>query len=83
MHGEGTWEPRLVAPSLQIVRDCLQVFRRFANGRSCPAELEANPPSEQEQARFIKGIRQLTAADAEAWAFWAVQIEIDPEGYAG
>src|SRR5260370_36478103 len=70
MHGGGLWEPTLVAPSLPIFRDCLEAVRRFANGRGCLAELEANPPSEQEQARFIKDIRQFTAADAEASAFW-------------
>ncbi len=29
----------------------------------------------------MKDIRQLTTSSAEAWAFWAVQIEVDPEGY--
>jgi hypothetical protein len=83
MHGEGSWQPRLVAPSLEVFRDCLEIFRRFAHRRNTPGELEANPPSEQEQSQFLKEIRQLTAEDADACAFWAVQIEMDPDGHNG
>jgi hypothetical protein len=83
MHGEGSWEPKLVAASLEIFGDCLEAFRRFANRKNSPVELEVNPPSEQKQAQFLKEIRQLTSEDPEAWAFWAVQIDVDPEGYEG
>jgi hypothetical protein len=81
-HGEGAWEPILVAPSLEIFRRCLEVFRRFANGRSCPVDLEANPASVEEQSQFLAEIRQLTAEDPGAWGFWAVQAEIDADGWS-
>jgi hypothetical protein len=78
-HGNPDWS----RPSLEVFRDCLEIFRRFAVGRSSPVELEANPASEQEQLEFLKELRQLTAENADAWAFWAVQIDIDPEDYGG
>jgi len=83
MHGEGSWEPSVVAPSLELFRECLTVFRRFAHSRGSPVELEANPPSEDERMHFIGRIKELTASEEEAWVFWAVQIETDPEGYSG
>uniref|UniRef100_Q01RX3 Uncharacterized protein n=1 Tax=Solibacter usitatus (strain Ellin6076) TaxID=234267 RepID=Q01RX3_SOLUE len=30
MHGQGSWEAKLIAPSLDVLRGCLTVFRRFA-----------------------------------------------------
>src|SRR5215831_739456 len=54
MQGEGSWEPRVVAPDLEMFRDCLEIFRRFAHARGSPVELERNPPSEQEQTQFVK-----------------------------
>ncbi len=83
MHGQGSWEPELIAPSLETFRECLDVFRRFAEGRSCPGELKAHLPSEEERARFLTDIKRLTTTDdVEAWFFWAVQIETDPDSLA-
>ena len=83
MHGEGFWDPDLIAPSLESFRNCLEVFRRFAHGRSCPAEVEANPPSKQEKSQFLRDIKRLTDDDSEAWGFWAVRIDLDPEECEG
>lgn len=83
MHGEGSWEPKLVASSLDTFRDCLLVFRRFASDRSSPMGLDANPPTAEEQAQFLQDIRSLTNGDQEALNFWAVQVEIDLEAYKG
>jgi hypothetical protein len=83
MHGQGSWEAMAVAPSLEMFRDCLELYRRFAQGRDSSLALEENPPSRQEQTQFIRNVRQLTANDESAWMFWAVQIEIDPESCSG
>jgi hypothetical protein len=81
MHGEGSWNPKLVAQSLDVFRQCLSIFQRFANGRSGPVELEAKPPSVEEQAQFLQDIRTLTNDDQEALGFWAVQVEIDLDAF--
>jgi hypothetical protein len=83
MHGEGSWEPKLVAPSLDLFRDCLMVFRRFASGRSSPRDLDANPLTPEEQALFLQDIRRPTNGNQEALGFWAVQVEIDLEAFEG
>jgi hypothetical protein len=77
MHGEGAWEPKRVSPSLDVFRECLTVFQRFATGRNTQLDLDANPPTPEEQAQFLQNIRTLTQGDPEALGFWAVQVEVD------
>jgi hypothetical protein len=38
MHGQGAWEPRSVAPSLDRFKQCLEAFRLFTAGRTTAAE---------------------------------------------
>ena len=77
MHGEGSWEPKLVAPSIEVFTRCLRAFQAFAAGRSTPVEAEANPPTSDQQAQFLTVIRSLTNHNQDALGFWAVQIELD------
>lgn len=81
MHGEGFWEPKLVAPSTEIFAPCLRAFQAFAAGRSSPVEIEANPPTRQQQAQFLTVIRSLTNDNQDALGFWAVQIELDLDAF--
>ena len=83
IHGEGSWNPTLVAPTLDVFRDCLAVFRRFAAGRSSPVELDENPPPPDQQAQFLGEIRRLTNGEEEAVGFWAVQVEVDLDSFEG
>lgn len=82
MHGEGSWTPKLVAPSIDLFGECLKLFQRFAAGRSNPAELEANAPTVQEQADFLQQINRLTDGDKEAADFWAVLIDVDLDAFS-
>ena len=77
IHGEGEWDQKLVAPSLEAFFQCLIVFREFAAGRSNPVDLDANPPTLEEQAQFLKTIGALAGASPELLNFWAVQIDVD------
>jgi hypothetical protein len=81
MHGEGSWNPTLVAQSLDVFKQCLGAFQRFANGRSSSVELEAKPPTVEEQARFLQDIRTLTNSDQEALDFWAARVDIDLDAF--
>ena len=69
MHGEGAWEPKPVAISLEAFRECWDEFARIANGRSNPVELEANPLSKAARQSFLNGVRQINGSriDAELW----------------
>ena len=77
MHGEGSWGPKLVAPSLGSFAQCVRELQGFAAGRSSPVDLDANPPTPEQQAQFLRVIRSLTNCDQDALGFWAVQIELD------
>ena len=74
MHGEGSWEPKLVAPSIEAFAECLKAFQGFAAGRSSPFEIGANPPTPEQQAQFLTVIRTLSNDNQDGLGFWAVQI---------
>jgi hypothetical protein len=80
MHGEGAWEPTLVAPSIAVFSQCVRELHGFAAGRSL-IELDANPPTPEQQAQFLRVIRSLTNGDQDALGFWAVQIEVDLDAF--
>jgi len=65
-----------------LVRECLTTFKQFANGKGSRSELEDGPPTDEEVRQFIRRIKELTAGAEDAWTFWSVQIETDPESYA-
>ena len=81
MHGEGSWDPKLVAPSLEAFAHCLRAFQRFAVGRSSSIEINANPPTPEQQGQFLTVIRSLTNRNQDALGFWAVEIELDLDAF--
>jgi hypothetical protein len=81
MHGQGYWQAKLVAASLDAFAHCFRAFQRFAAGRSIPDEVDANPPTPEEQAQFLTVIRSLTDGDNDALGFWAVQIDLDLDSF--
>jgi hypothetical protein len=40
MRGDGSWNPRLVALSIESFGKCLRVFQAIATGRNSPVEIE-------------------------------------------
>lgn len=81
MHGQGFWEPKLVAPSLEVYARCVRELQGFAAGRSSPVGLATNLPTSEQQAQFVRVIRSLTNGDRDALGFWAVQIELDLDAF--
>src|SRR5215471_7296415 len=49
MHGEGSWEPQLLAKSLKALAVTLRVMAEISVGREYPVALEANPLSDSER----------------------------------
>jgi hypothetical protein len=81
MHGQGFWEPKLVAPSIAAFAKCVRELYRFATGRSWPYGIDPNPPTPEQQAEFLRAIRSLTNGDQDALGFWAVQIGLDLDAF--
>jgi hypothetical protein len=79
IHGEDSWDAKLVAPSLDNFWKCLSLFREMARGRSDPAQLEANPPDDREIQAYLKDIDRLCGGQEDAVDFWSAQAEIGRE----
>jgi hypothetical protein len=68
MHGEGSWEPYVIADSLTNFQKIIQLFQRISKGRESPDELENNPFSEQEIEKVLTSIeKQNPGADMTYW----------------
>lgn len=80
LHGRGSWNAKLVAPSLDAFWRCLRVFLEFAQGRGNPAEVEASPPSENEISIYRQDVDRLCTGNGEAIEFWLLQTEITNTG---
>ncbi len=77
--GEGAWEANLVAPSLDAFWKCFDAFRQIARGRANPAQLEANPLSDEEINGYQRNVARLCGGNEDAIDFWNVQAEIGME----
>ncbi|HYI77456.1 MAG TPA: hypothetical protein VEW65_07525 [Chryseolinea sp.] len=58
MHGEGQWDPSIIAESLAIFSKTLDDLRRLSKKRSNPLELERNPISDKERGSFMYNVRE-------------------------
>jgi hypothetical protein len=71
MHGEGTWEPTLVADSFAGFVTALETIAAAARSRENPVQLEANPLSDDERERILQTIAHANpGASPEFWANW-------------
>jgi hypothetical protein len=73
MEGEGSWDPKPAAFSLDAFTQCWSEFARIAKGRSNPIEEEANPLSEAERNSYLARIREITGSPVQA-EFWESQL---------
>jgi hypothetical protein len=69
-HGEGTWEPELLATSLQAFGKALREVQLVSIGRQNPVELENNPLPDPDREALLERIEGMTGADSEFWAQW-------------
>jgi hypothetical protein len=56
MHGEGSWDPTIIATSLEHFAVALRAFREIAIGREYPVALEQDPLSPEARARALQQI---------------------------
>jgi hypothetical protein len=70
-HGEGAWNPVLVASSLRGFIAALKEVERISNGRSNPVQAQRNLLSEKERERVLSRIGELNGgASLEFWKCW-------------
>jgi hypothetical protein len=70
-HGEGEWNPTLVASSLSGFIEALKEVERVSKGRSNPIEAERNPLPDSERQRVLSKIAELNGSSSlEFWENW-------------
>ena len=73
-HGEGMWNPVMVASSFGGFIESLNEIRRISHGRDNPVALEKNPLPEVERERVLNKIAEL---NGNAWLeFWESLFEV-------
>jgi hypothetical protein len=71
MHGEGTWSPWEIAPSLEAFATVLHGAQALASGRDSPVALESNPLTDHEREAF----RALVEANGATWDYWLAMFQ--------
>jgi hypothetical protein len=69
VHGEGEWEPDMIACSFRDFAYFLTLIRQASAGRDNPTALESNPLSEEERARILGEIAD-TGISSTFWKDW-------------
>jgi hypothetical protein len=68
MHGEGEWEPYLIAESLEKFKAIILELKKISKNRTNPVALEKNPIKNQERKQFIKAIEEANPnIDVDYW----------------
>jgi hypothetical protein len=75
-HGEGTWSPRVIAPSAKIFFELLLRFAALAKGREDADALEEKPLGARERARFLDHLAKHFGDDLPV--FWTSLVDTDP-----
>lgn len=74
-HGEGSWSPSEIAPSVEVFFEILARFAELAKNRENPVALEGNPLSEADQNRFYDFVSSYFNGDLPV--FWEILIRAD------
>lgn len=74
-HGEGSWEPFVIASSLGCFKAIICVLHKIAKNRTNPDELEKYPITDKEREDALAKIEQKNP-DVEIW-FWESFFEND------
>ena len=70
-HGQGRWDPELIASSLHGFVEALAQVDRVSENRRNPVELERHPLSQVEREQVLKQIAKANGkANLEFWESW-------------
>jgi len=74
-HGQSTWEPFVIADSLDSFKVIISILNDISKNRRNPVDLEKNPISDKERQNALTKIEEQNP-DAEIW-FWENFFESD------
>lgn len=74
-HGEGTWEPFIVADNLDNFKSIISILNKLSKNRTSPVDLDKNPITKKERQNSLREIEQHNP-DSELW-FWNNYFEND------
>jgi hypothetical protein len=67
-HGEGTWEPLMIADSLQDFKMILVILNDVSSNRSNPVDIEKNPLNKKDRRTALSKIKtQNRHTDISYW----------------
>ena len=72
-HGEGSWDPEVIATSIEGFAVALSAIHRASSGRENPVQLEANPLPAVERQAVLDEIEK--ANPGMTSAFWELMLE--------
>jgi len=73
VHGDGSWNPRQIAISIEAFAGCFQEFWHIAKSRANPVEIQAHPVEDAERAAFLSRIEQLNEGST-GQDFWELMV---------
>jgi hypothetical protein len=76
MHGQGSWNPRIIATSLESFAFSINTIHQLSAGREDPAKLEQNPLSEEDRQQALNAIRAKNGDEIDP-DFWSLFLEPD------
>lgn len=75
IHGEGRWEPILIADSLETFKKIMELIKLVSRKRTTPVEIEKNSIGKKELNDIINEILMLTTKSDVS--YWKVFLEND------
>ena len=79
IYGEGEWDPKPAAISLDAFAQCWHEFARIAQGRGNPVEEESNPLPEAARSAYLDHIREISGSQFAA-EFWVDLLAYGEDG---
>jgi len=76
-HGEGAWEPFIIADSLDNFQNIISILNKISDNRTTPVDLEKNPISNNERQNVLIHIKQQNPHTE--LSFWQDYLENDDE----
>lgn len=76
-HGEGTWEPFIIADSLNNFQNIISILNKISENRTTPVDLEKNPISNSERRSALNHIKRQNP-NSEI-SFWQDYFENEEE----
>jgi len=73
-HGEGYWNPKVIATSLAAFSISLEIVHRLSAGREDPDLLEQNPLSAEEREEALQAIQGNNNGEIDM-EFWSLMLE--------